>query len=110
MNSFRLVLCLTGLLAYVIGRHFSSSEEKPVILTGPGQNLAGAELSLENIQPDSLVAKPQPPKPALLKANPEKNGVPAEEQNNLSASEDSAAASLRKRASHLTLNATATLR
>ena|SRR5438045_99335 len=109
MNSFRLVLCLTGLLAYVIGRHFTSSVEKPVILTGPGQNLTGVGLSVEKIDPGSLIPKAGPA-PAILKAVPEKESAPLDDRDNLSVSAASGRASVPENSSHLTLNAAATLR
>jgi len=108
MNSFRLVLCLTGLLAYVIGRHFASSNEEPVILTGPGQNLAGVGLGGEEIDPGSLISKPGPA-PAILKVAPEQKVAPVVEKE-LSAGARSIDAPVSQRPSHLTLNATATLR
>ena len=109
MNSFRLVLCLTGLLAYVIGRHFTSSEDKPVILTGPGQNLTGAGLSVEKIDPGSLISKPRP-SPAVLKAVPEPNVTPVAEKEDLNASAVSIRASVPDHPRHLTLNAAAALK
>ena len=110
MNSFRLVLCLTGLLAYVIGRHFTSSEDKPVILTGPGQNLTGVGLSVEKIDPGSLISKRGPSSPAILKAVPEPNVTPVAEKDDPNVSAVTIRASVPDHPRHLTLNAAAALK
>ena len=109
MNSFRLVLCVTGLLAYVIGRHFTSSKDEPVILTGPGQDLTGAGLAVEKIDPGSLISK-RGPTPAILTAMPGRIGAQGEDQDNVRAGTDSPKAAMPERARHLTLNAAGALK
>src|SRR4051812_6914249 len=109
MNSFRLVLCLTGLLAYVFGRHFASSKDEPVILTGPGQNPGGVSLSVEKIDPGSLISKPADA-PPILKAMPEQALGAAGEHDQLHVSAAPAREQVSEQPRHLTLNAAATLR
>jgi hypothetical protein len=109
MNSFRLVLCLTGLLAYVIGKQFTSSKDEPVILTGPGQDLSGVGLVVEKIDPGSLMSK-RAPAPAILKAIPEQIGAPNEDQDNASTRTDLPKSAMPQRVRHLTLNAAGALK
>ncbi|HUR44403.1 MAG TPA: hypothetical protein VMZ27_00910 [Candidatus Saccharimonadales bacterium] len=104
MNSFRLVLCLTGLVAYAVGRHFTSSDV-PSGFVGPGQNLTGVPLTIEKVDPASLISNPRAA-PIMLKAAPAKNlNEPSED---IVAEDPTSTMAAKPR--HLTLNATATLK
>jgi hypothetical protein len=54
MNSFRLVLCLAGLLAYLVAKHFTTPDGSSG-LPASGSQLLGVGMSLPDTQVDPAV-------------------------------------------------------
>jgi hypothetical protein len=70
MNSFRLVLCLAGLLAYVVTKHFTAPDEHSV-LPASATHLMGVGLELPDPQAQpaalALVGTSSNAEPAFLR-------------------------------------------